>query len=148
MHVSNLPILYLVPVLSLIWGIISLLRGTIDGQSNAFKSSFLWIIVSVMITFFISMVIGNNKVQTEHPELNQLFLMASGGLAFSAVIGLLYTNFQQFVPPIFIRMTLFFGVTAALLGVLTSFDTEDSIVATSTDTGSQFEQLEGKKSNF
>lgn len=145
MHLSNLPVLYLVPVLIVCWGLISLLRGTLNGQSNAFKSSFLWIVVGELITLLVTMILHSNKIETQHPELLQLFLMASGALAFSALIGLVYTNYQQFVPPIFIRMTLFFGFTTALLGSLSAFDTDSSIIATSTDAGSQFEQVDAKK---
>lgn len=145
MHLSNLPILYIIPVIIIIWGLVSLLKGTINGQSIAFKSAFLTILVGILFTFFVTLVINNNKIDNEHPELRQLFLMATGGLTVSALTGLLYTNFQQFVPPIFIRTTLFFGVTAALLGVLTSFDTQSDIMANSTDAGNQFEQIETKK---
>ena len=145
MHSSNLALLFILPLLVLIWGVVSLLKGTFNGQSNAFKAAFLTMIVGVLLIFFTSAILTNNKVENLHPELRQLFLMATGGLAFSALIGLLYTNFKQFVPPFFIRMTLFFGVTAIILGGITSFDTEDSIMATSTDSGSQFQQIDSKK---
>lgn len=129
MLAGSFSLLLLIPVLVFVWGLFSLLKGTIQAQNQGFKMAFMSFLVGIVLSIFISLVMQSNNVDQANPEFLLFFHVSIAFLALSSIMGTVYTYFQPFIPPLFIRMTLIFSLISVVLGIITSLDTGSKSIA-------------------
>jgi hypothetical protein len=120
MHPENLPLLLILPTLIWIFGIIQIFRSIGPKVSKQLTQSFIYPFVAVLVATLIMLMISNGSIVV-NTELSILFfisLLLEGIASFTCLV---YSNFKNFLPTLFYRMTLIFSLSCIILAVTISF---------------------------
>lgn len=118
MHSSNITLLFIIPALSILIGIVYILRGMSGINLNhLFRRGFGFFIFGFLSSFFCNQLVKSNNIVSSYSfsnELDLVFTISSAALALVSGAGFLYLYYTNFLPQLFIRSVLFFGVLSLI----------------------------------
>ena len=116
MHPENFPLLLILPAMIWIFGMVQIFKNIGPKVSKQLTQSFIYPFVGVLIATLIMLMI-NNGTTVINTELSILFfisLILEGVASFTCLV---YSNFKNFLPTLFYRMTLIFSIFCIILSI-------------------------------
>jgi hypothetical protein len=116
MHPENFPLLLILPALIWIFGIVQIFRSIGPKVSKQLTQAFIYPFAGVLIASLIMLMInnGNTVINTELSILFFISLILEGVASFTCLV---YSNFKNFLPTLFYRMTLIFSIFCIILSI-------------------------------
>ena len=113
------------PAAAILFGIIQVVLGMYGAARNHFfRRGFGFFIFGFISAFFCSLLLKSNNITADYTmsqELDLAFLISIYALAFVSAAGFLYLYYTNFLPQLFIRSALFFGLVAFTSIVVSTF---------------------------
>ena len=148
MHSSNITLLFLVPAVSILLGIIYTLRGMSGINLNhLFRRGFGFFIFGFISSFFCNRLVKSNNITTGSSELDMVFSLCTGALAFVSAAGFLYLYYTNFLPQLFIRAVLFFGILALVSVGLNTYKSSYKKTIISKNPAHKFSEVDNLKNS-
>ena len=146
MHAQNISLLFLVPLLMLLLGVFYMIGGMLRQlDSGYFKRAFIFYFLGTFSTFFVMQLLTSNHLDSiMTSELDFVFIYSTYGLAVFAAFGFIYFYFNNFIPMIFIRASVFLSIFALITGSIVTYkkSTNPDILNSSSN---QFQEVQQAK---
>lgn len=140
MHPENFPLLLILPAMIWIFGMIQIFKNIGPKVSKQLTQAFIYPFSAVLIATLIMLMI-NNGTSIINTELSILFfisLILEGVASFTCLV---YSNFKNFLPTLFYRMTLIFSIFCIILSISISLSS-NRLDYKDTPTNSDFEKID------
>lgn len=110
---TSFQLLFLIPIALFLIGVILIIIGLGRNNLQQFKRAFFIYFIGSLLALFVSLVIKSAGANTFlDRETGMVFTISFYGLGAFSIIGVLWYNTTNVVPPFFIRVCLIFSLSA------------------------------------